>query len=540
MNFMNKTTKGALLAVVLVILSACTLIQYTPKANAAGVFVHVRIVGATKTIWFGDVTTDGCSVTDTTNVVHTYAQPLAICALDAASKTGNFSYDVKDFGGSLGLFLQRVGTDTGASDFSTFWSYDLNGTSASQGISSQVVANNDSLYFFFTDPNADPNTRSINDGITYLRSQQQSNGQISGFSGVSGWAAISLAAAGVDPSTVVTNGTSLRSYLSNNPPTSSSSATDWERGILAITAMGDNPSAFNGTNYVQGLAGYVNNSQIGSATQINDDFFGLLALISEGSGASTVAKQDALNFIISHQGSDGGFSWSTTGTSDVDDTSAALLALVAAQKSGMSATGLATAITNAQSYILAAKNSDGGFASTKGDTSNASTTAWAIMALTANGVTGTNITNADAYLRGNQEENGSFEWQKGSAGDTFTSSYAVLALTGKYWPVKIFGGITPTVTPTNTPTPTPTSMPTPSPTIVTPTSTPVPSVTITPTVIPQTNHKGDSFAKILKVQHERLLKILEKQKHILESIQAQIQQECNHIFGQVFAFGKHR
>src|SRR6202042_627007 len=101
-----------------------------------------------------------------------------------------------------------------------------NGTSASQGISSQLVNNGDTLYFFFVDPSVNPNTQSINDGITYLRSQQQSNGQISGFSGVSGWAAMSFEAAGVDPSTVTNGGSSLADYLTANPPTASSAATE--------------------------------------------------------------------------------------------------------------------------------------------------------------------------------------------------------------------------------------------------------------------------------------------------------------------------
>ena len=531
---MNIIKKGTFVLLSLLVVGGSSFVYYTPKALAAGTTVHVKIVGSAKTVWFGDVTTDGCSVTDTTNVVHTYAQSFAVCALDAASKAGGFTYDLKDFGGSLGLFIQRIGTDTGASDFSTYWSYDLNGTAAAQGISSQLVANGDTVYFFFTDPTANPNQRAVNDGITYLKSQQQTNGQISGFSGVSGWAAMSFSGAGIDPATVSNGGSTLSDYLLANPPTSSSSATEWERGILAITAMGQNPYNFGGVNYVQGLQNTDTGSQLGSATQINDDMFGLLALISAGSGASAQVKQDALNFILSHQGSDGGFSWSTTGTSDVDDTAAALQALVAAQKSGMTGTNLATAITNAENYILAAKNTDGGFPSTKGDSSNISTTAWVVMALNAFGATGADITNADAYMRSNQEENGSFEWQPGSAGDTFTSSYAILALTGKYWPVKTFVGSVPTTTPTPIPTtvsPSLTSTPTPT---VSPTDTPVPTATPTidnnptPTLTPGKNH-GDR-GNIIKQEQKRLFEIEARERRLFAKIQAQIQQECVHIF----------
>ncbi|MGH7203303.1 MAG: prenyltransferase/squalene oxidase repeat-containing protein, partial [Candidatus Levyibacteriota bacterium] len=507
----------------------------------AGVATHVRIVGSTQTIWYGDVTTDGCTITDTDNKQHTFAQPVAICALDAAAKTGGFTYAVKDFGGSLGLFLQTVAGDTGASDFSTFWSYDLNGAAASQGISSQAASNGDSLYFHFENPNADPNKRAVNDGITYLKSQQQSNGQISGFTGISQWATMSIAATGIDPATVKNGSTSLIDFLTANPPTASSTATDVERDILAITASGKDPYNFSGVNYVQNLESHHNNSQLGVITQINDDIFGLLALVSAGSGASSQTKQDARNFILSHQGTDGGFSWSTTGIEDVDDTAAALQALVAAKNAGMTATNLDTTITNAKNYILAAKNTDGGFPSVKGDASNTSTTAWAVMALNAVGDTGSDITNADAYMRGNQEENGSFKWQPSSTGETFTTSYAVLALTGKYWPVKTFGGITATPSPTHTDSPSPTpslsSTPTPSPTV---TPTPSPTVTVTSTPIPTVNPKPNTkISDIGKRERERINQIQRQQRRFFERIQVQIQKELA-TFSKFFnAFGKH-
>jgi hypothetical protein len=521
---LKKIQKGALTLLAFLTFVASTLAYYTTPAQAAGINTHVRIVGSNRTIWFGDVTTDGCTITDTDNKTHTYAQPVAVCALDAASKTGNFSYAVKDFGGSLGLFLQTVSENTGASDFSTYWSYDINGSGAQQGISSQVVANGDSLYFHFEDPNADPNKRSLNDGIAYLRSQQQTTGQISGFSGVSAWATMALAAAGVDVAGMTNGGQSLLDYLKNNPPTTASSATEWERNILAVTAAGANPYNFGGINYITNLQSYHNNFQIGVTTQINDDIFGLPALIAAGSSAPVSTKQDALNFILSHQGTDGGFSWSTTGNSDVDDTAAALMALVSAQKAGMNATILPAAITNAKNFILAAKNTDGGYPSVKGGASNTSTTAWAVMAL--NSLGGQDVNSALTYMRGNQEENGSFKWQTSSAGETFTTSYTVLALTGKYWPVKTFppaGGPTPTITPTPSPTVTATPTPTVSPT-VTPPPAGGPTITVTPTPKP-TNR----WEEIRRRQEESLRQMRERQQQLLTALRAQIQKELDRL-----------
>lgn len=544
---MNTIKKRALTLLVTITFAASTLIQYTPAAFAANVSTHVRIVGTDRTIWFGDVTTEGCTITDNTNVEHTFTQPVAICALDAAAKTGNFTYVAKDFGGSLGLFLHAIAEDTSASDFSTYWLYDVNGQGASVGISSYVLNNGDSLLFHFENPAADVNKRSVNDGITYLRSQQQTNGQISGFTGVSGWAAMTFAASGVNPATVSKGGSSLLEYLSANPSATGSPATDWERAILAITASDVSPYTFGGINYVQNLESFHNSSQIGVATQINDDIFGLLALVSAGSGASSNVKQNALNFILSQQEADGGFSWSTSGTSDVDTTSAALQALIAAQKAGMTATGLSNAITNGKNYLLSAQNSDGGFPYEKGDVSNTSTTAWATMALSSLGVTGTEINNAKAYIRGSQEENGSFKWQPSSTGETFTTSYAVHALTGKYWPVKTFSGSTPTPTqpvPTATPTLSPTAMPSPTvtPTVVqpSPTNTPtvIPSISPTPTVTPRPKPK-DQFKQIMLLHRLRMQQIKEEQKRMMKMFQEQIRKEMQRLT-QLLKAIKHR
>ncbi|MEK7570771.1 MAG: prenyltransferase/squalene oxidase repeat-containing protein [Patescibacteria group bacterium] len=451
---MNTIQKRVLTLFSFVIIATSTLVNYTPTVFAAPIATHVRVVGSEKTLWFGDVTTEGCTVSDTDGQSHHFTQPYAICALDAAAKTGGFAYTVKNFGGSLGLFLQSIGSDTGASDFSTFWSYDLNGASASQGISSQLLANGDSVYFHFEDPLIDSTKRAITDGLTYLRSEQQPTGQITGFSGVSHWAAITFAAAGVDPESVKKDATHLLGYLIGTPPAVGASASEWARGILAVTAAGKNPYSFGGVNYVGQLESNYTASQLGATTQVNDDIFGLLALIAAGDNASLSIKQATLTFIIAEQNSDGGFSWSTTGDSDVDDTAAAIQAMIAAQKAGLAASGLPLAIANAKAYVLAAQNADGGFWSLSGEASNASSTAWALMALSALDVTGTPVDKAKAYLRGNQEENGSFKWQTASVGETFTTSYAVLSLTGKYWPVAIYEAEGVMATPTVTPSPT--------------------------------------------------------------------------------------
>ncbi|MGH7246107.1 MAG: hypothetical protein ACREGI_04190, partial [Candidatus Levyibacteriota bacterium] len=49
-------------------------------------------------------------------------------------------------------------------------------------------------------------TSAINTGISYLKTQKQPDGSISGFSGVSEWAGIAFEAAGIDIGTVSASG----------------------------------------------------------------------------------------------------------------------------------------------------------------------------------------------------------------------------------------------------------------------------------------------------------------------------------------------
>lgn len=315
-------------------------------------------------------------------------------------------------------------------------------------------------------------------GITYLQSHQDNTGKISGFGGESQWAAIGFAENGIDISTVKQSGVSLKDYLLSDIPPAGAAATEWERRILAIVATGGDPTNFGGTNYVQQVELLANNNQLGDTALLNDDIFGLLALIASGSTAQNEIKQSVLSFIISHQNSDGGFSWSTNpnfNTSDSNDTAAALQALQAAQKDGLTHAELASSLEKAKNYLLSLQSPNGGF---KYDTSEWSTdpdsasTAWALMALNAMDLsTSIEASNAKIWLNAQQETDGGFHWMSGSGSDTATTSYALIALSGNgllYVPKS--AAVIPAPTISITPTPTLTSS--------------SPSTSVTPTVTP--------------------------------------------------------
>lgn len=142
--------------------------------------------------------------------------------------------------------------------------------------------------------------------LDFLRSKQDVEGRITtGFSAPSQWSAIAFAINGVDVAAVKKFDKTLLDYLLLDVPTNHA-ATEYENRILAIVAIGSNPTNFGGINYLSNLEGFYNNSQIGDICLVNDDIFGLLALVAAGNSSNSQIKQDTLSFIISKQDIGGG------------------------------------------------------------------------------------------------------------------------------------------------------------------------------------------------------------------------------------------
>ncbi len=218
-----------------------------------------------------------------------------------------------------------------------------------------------------------------------------------------------------------------------------SSAINYEAPILALTSLNQNPRTFGSTDYVAALENFYSQNQIGDSTLLNDDFFGILALVSAGVPSTNKIITDSKNFILSHQNSDGGWSWSTSGSSDSNDTAAAIMALVAA------GTGPADPhIQNALNYLKTTQEPDGGFVyDTSGNTTDSSSTSWVVWALNALSIDPStwaqNSNNPLTYLASYQTNSGYFKWE---ASDTAPSSPAVtadavIALADKTLPLNI-------------------------------------------------------------------------------------------------------
>jgi energy-coupling factor transport system substrate-specific component len=210
----------------------------------------------------------------------------------------------------------------------------------------------------------------------------------------SGWAALGLAAAGENPQDVVRGGHGLLDYIRAGVA-SASDPGSVERTILVVRAAGLSPQSFGGRNLVSALEGSVRRD--GSVSdQVNLTAFAVLALRAAG-----VAPAPAtLAWLVRQQDSDGGFNFATRGgSSDVDDTGAALEALA-----GSGGAAVARASTRAVRFLRGQQDGDGGFGSQAGAGSNAQSTAFAVQGLIAAGVDPSSLRRRGSspldYLRG--------------------------------------------------------------------------------------------------------------------------------------------
>ncbi len=285
-----------------------------------------------------------------------------------------------------------------------------------------------------------PDDPEIEDALDFLRDSQQSDGSIDGFA-VSSWVVMAIAAAGEDPNNwrTAAGNPSIIDYLRDNAD--NGNATDWERCILGITAAGEDPYDFGGINYVAELKEFYDGNQIGYEDTLNDDFWGILALISAGEDPDSSIIQDSASYIKNNQNEHGDWSWSVGGEGEADNTAAAIMALIAAGESPES-----EAIVDGLAFLSEMQNSDGGFPRTDSDESNSSSDSWSIGALlaTAEDPTASSWTPAGSnpvgHLLSLQDPDGSFRWKErdSSMSKCWMTAYAIPALLGKTYPVAIY------------------------------------------------------------------------------------------------------
>jgi len=273
--------------------------------------------------------------------------------------------------------------------------------------------------------NNDEISRAARDGMGYLRSQQDVNGSIDGQM-VSAWSAMAFGSAEIRAADVYRE--DGRSLLQALEDATLMSATDVARQILALRAAGENVTNFNDSDLVESLRAYWQGGQIGAHELINDDIFGVLALLAAGVSVEDGIVKQSAGYVVSKQEENG--SWD-----GLDMTAAAVQALKAYKVAGGSV-DVGEALTKARAYLWRNQDSSGGFGS------NSATTAWVIQAIVAlgeepNDWTGNSGKNPWQALIGYQNSNGGFGWKSKDDVSPFMTAYAVTALSRQTWPVKV-------------------------------------------------------------------------------------------------------
>lgn len=304
-----------------------------------------------------------------------------------------------------------------------------------------------------------PEDAEVADALGYLDGIQAADGSIGCYAD-SAWAVMAIAVAGDDPHDWNGGDASIVDYLKDNAALMSGEwnlGTAYARSVLAIVAACEDPSAFGvgdptyapDGDYLSKMKELHNGIQFedgfGTTDTLNEDFWGLMALIAAGEPQDSPMVTSTVAFILDNQGEDGGWSWATFENpwyweSDVDDTAAAIMALVAA---GIDPA--ADSIVWGLEYLEYEQMPSGGFASW--GVENAGSTTWAIGAIVA---AGQDPTSAEWTTGGNpvdflltlQEEEGPFVYA-----DPLPEGYlpmrekmtsdAIVALLGKPYPVKV-------------------------------------------------------------------------------------------------------
>jgi energy-coupling factor transport system substrate-specific component len=220
--------------------------------------------------------------------------------------------------------------------------------------------------------------------LSFLLSAQNVDGGFGGSRGqgsselYTAWAAMALAATGHDPAGVRRGGRSVLDSLRGQAYTLQGVG-DAERTILAAHACGASPYSFAGRHLVSEMM-RAHARDHSFAEQVNLTAFAIFAMRAIGHSAAFGPIRLAAGWIERQRNDDGGFAFSTRGgSSDVDDTAAALQALVVAGARNR------RALVPATSYLIAAQNPDGGYPQRPEGGSNAQSTAWAVQGLIAAG-----------------------------------------------------------------------------------------------------------------------------------------------------------
>jgi hypothetical protein len=242
----------------------------------------------------------------------------------------------------------------------------------------------------------------------YLQSRQAADGGFSepgrvAYPQLTAWAALGLRANGRDP------GNALQ-YLQLHEP-ELTKPTDIALVALAEAALGADTTS---------LLGRLPKAP----AQVNEAVWSILAIRQAG----RPAPQMLVTYLLRSQSRNGGFSWLRGGSSDSNDTAAAIEALSAAGVTGKP-------VARALAYLRTQQNKDGGFRLAAGRASDAQSTGFAIQAFVAAHATPPRA--AFTFLGRLRREDGSYRYSRAYAvTPVWVTAQVLPALARKSFPLR--------------------------------------------------------------------------------------------------------
>jgi energy-coupling factor transport system substrate-specific component len=275
--------------------------------------------------------------------------------------------------------------------------------------------------------------------LRYLARAQNDDGGYGGGPGqpssqlITGWTAIGLEAAERNPLDVRSGGRTPVDFMRKKIGELNDTG-ELERTILVLRGAGLEARRFGGRDLVRELLR--RRRADGSFEQLSNlTAFAILALRAAGRATDSAPVAGAARWLARHQNDDGGFSTSRGG-SFVDETAAAVQALVSAGKEK------GKALAKAVSFLRRSQNDDGGYGQAKGYVSNAQSTAWAVQAIVAAGADPRKVKpkggrSPVAYLESLQVANGSYRYSRTSAQTpVWVTAQVIAALAEKPLPLR--------------------------------------------------------------------------------------------------------
>jgi hypothetical protein len=266
---------------------------------------------------------------------------------------------------------------------------------------------------------ANTHTEEAARALTWMKTQQAVDGSFAGFgAGSTVDAVLAMLAAQQDPSSFVNGGKTAIDYLQSKAADLAKTPGGAGKLLLTVAALGQDGKSFGGVNLVDAINASLDPATMHYGKDAIGHAFAMLGLKVAGE----VVPPKAADYLKSLQAADGGWAFSgdtKAGAADTNTTAVAVQTLAAVGEPATS-----PAMQKAAAYLLSQQGTDGGFPYQKagqfGGESDVNSTAYVVQALYyLNG----NVDKAVSFILSMQKPDGAFQWKPSEKDDNAGATY---------------------------------------------------------------------------------------------------------------------